>query len=72
MLKMDFGNVDMIPITDEKGPVVKLERARPRASFNKIITEIVNGVVTYYRGLAIVNPVASFRDPAKSVVLPAK
>jgi hypothetical protein len=64
MLKMDFGNVDMIPITDEKGPVVKLERARPRASFNKIITEIVNGVVTYYRGLAIVNPVASFRNPA--------
>ena len=65
MLKMDFGNVDMIPITDEKGPVVKLERARQRTSFNKIITEIVNGVVTYYRGLAIVNPVASFRNPAK-------
>ena len=65
MLKMDFGNVDMIPITDEKGPVVKLERARQRTSFNKIITEIVNGVVTYYRGLAIVNPVASFRSPAK-------
>ncbi len=72
MLKMDFGNVDMIPITDEKGPVVKLERARQRSSFNKIITEIVNGVVTYYRGLAIVNPVASFRNPAKSVILPAK
>ena len=72
MLKMDFGNVDMIPITDEKGPVVKLERARQRTSFNKIITEIVNGVVTYYRGLAIVNPVASFRNPAKAVILPAK
>ncbi len=65
MLKMDFGNVDMIPITDEKGPVVKLERARQRTSFNKIITEIVNGVVTYYRGLAIVNPVARFRNPVK-------
>ncbi|WP_096894791.1 hypothetical protein [Candidatus Scalindua japonica] len=72
MLKMDFGNVDMIPITDEKGPIVKLERARPRASFNKIITEIVNGVVTYYRGLAIVNPVARFRKPTTSVILPAK
>ena len=72
MLKMDFGNVEMIPITDEKGPVVKLERARQRTSFNKIITEIVNGVVTYYRGLAIVNPVASFRNPAKYVILPAK
>ncbi len=72
MLKMDFGNVKMIPITDEKGPEVKLERTRERTSFNKIITEIVNGVVTYYRGLAIVNPVASFRNPAKSVILPAK
>jgi hypothetical protein len=72
MLKMDFGNVKMIPITDEKGPEVKLERARQRTSFNKIITEIVNGVVTYYRGLAIVNPVASFRNPAPSVILPAK
>jgi hypothetical protein len=72
MLKMDFGNVKMIPITDEKGPEVKLERARQRTSFNKIITEIVNGVVTYYRGLAIVNPVARFRNPAKSVILPAK
>ena len=72
MLKMNFGNVEMIPITDEKGPEVKLERTRQRTSFNKIITEIVNGVVTYYRGLAIVNPVASFRNPAKSVILSAK
>ncbi len=72
MLKMDFGNVKMIPITDDKGPEVKLEKTRERTSFNRIITEIVNGVVTYYRGLAIVNPVAKFRNPASSVILPAK
>lgn len=72
MLKMDFGNVKMIPITDEKGPEIKLERARERTSFNKIITKVVNGLVTYYRGLAIVNPVAKFREPANSVISPAK
>ncbi len=72
MLRMDFGDVKMIPITDEKGPEIKLERARERTSFNKIITEVVNGLVTYYRGLAIVNPVAKFRAPASPVISPAK
>lgn len=72
MLRMDFGDVKMIPITDEKGPEIKLERARERTSFNKIITEVVNGLVTYYRGLAIVNPVAKFRVPANPVISPAK
>jgi len=72
MLRMDFGNVKMIPITDEKGPEIKLEKARKRTSFNKIITEVVNGLVTYYRGLAIVNPVAKFRGHANSVIFPAK
>ena len=72
MLRMDFGDVKMIPITDEKGPEIKLERARERTSFNKIITEVVNGLVTYYRGLAIVNPVAKFRAPANPMIFPAK
>ena len=70
MLRMDFGDVKMIPITDEKGPEIKLERER--TSFDKIITEVVNGLVTYYRGLAIVNPVAKFRSPANPVISPAK
>ncbi|ODS32237.1 MAG: hypothetical protein SCARUB_02631 [Candidatus Scalindua rubra] len=72
ILKLNFGNVKMIPITDEKGPEVKLERTRERTTFNKIITEIVNGLVTYYRGLAIVNPVAKFRNPVNSVISPVK
>ncbi len=72
VLKMDFGSFKMIPITNEKGPEVKLERTRERATFNKIITEIANGFATYYRGLAIVNPVAGFRKSTSSVISSAK
>lgn len=61
VLRMNFGSADRIPIIDAKGPEVKLARARERSTFNKIITEIFTDVVTYYRGLAIVNPVAKFR-----------
>lgn len=72
ILRMDFGSVKMIPITAEKGPEVKIERARKRTTFNKIITEIASGLVTYYRGLAIVNPVANFRGPKEPVTSPTK
>jgi len=72
ILRMDFGSVKMIPITAEKGPEVRLERTRERTTFNKIITEIANGLVTYYRGLAIVNPVANFRGSGNSAISPAK
>ncbi len=61
VLRLNFGSADRIPIIDAKGPEVKLARARERTTFNKIITEIFTDVVTYYRGLAIVNPVAKFR-----------
>ncbi|MDR4498487.1 MAG: hypothetical protein MRK02_11300 [Candidatus Scalindua sp.] len=61
VLRMNFGNVERIPIIDAKGPEVKLARARERTTFNKIITEIITNLVTYYHGLAIVNPVAEFR-----------
>ncbi|MCP5005542.1 MAG: hypothetical protein GY941_16630 [Planctomycetes bacterium] len=60
VLRMNFGTADRIPIIDAKGPEVKLSRARERTTFNKIITEIFTDVVTYYRGLAIVNPIAKF------------
>ncbi|MFQ5962723.1 MAG: hypothetical protein ACE5KZ_00385 [Candidatus Scalinduaceae bacterium] len=72
ILRMNFGSVKMIPITDEKGPEVRLERARKRTTFNKIIAEIASGLVTYYRGLAIVNPVAKFRSPTNSAISPVK
>lgn len=72
ILRMDFGSVKMIPITAEKGPEVRLERTRERTTFNKIITEIANGLVTYYSGLAIVNPVANLRGSGNSAISPAK
>ncbi len=72
ILRMNFGSVKMIPITGENGPEVKLKRERERSTFNKIITEIVKGVVTYYHGLAIVNPVANFKRSTDSVIYPAK
>ncbi|MGR3309504.1 MAG: hypothetical protein ACUZ77_01910 [Candidatus Brocadiales bacterium] len=59
MLRMDFGTLARIPITGETGPEVKLQRQRKRSTFNKILTEIVEGLVTHYHGLAIVNPVAT-------------
>ncbi len=72
VLRMNFGGVKMIPITNVKGPEVRLARQRERSTFNKIITEIVNGLVTYYHGLAIVNPAAKFRNPTSSAISLAK
>lgn len=72
VLRMNFGSFKMIPITDVKGPEVRLARKRERTTFNKIITEIVNGLITYYHGLAIVNPVAKFRTPKGSAISLAK
>jgi hypothetical protein len=72
VLRMNFGGVKMIPITNVKGPEVRLARKRERSTFNKIITEIVNGLVTYYHGLAIVNPAAKFRSPTSSAISLAK
>ncbi|MDR4508484.1 MAG: hypothetical protein MRJ65_09675 [Candidatus Brocadiaceae bacterium] len=68
ILRMDFGNYERIPITGDKGPEVKLARAKKRSSFNKILTEVAEGLVTYYKGLAIVNPVAKFQSSSEPVV----
>lgn len=68
ILRMDFGNYERIPITGDKGPEVKLARAKKRNTFNKIVTEVAEGLVTYYRGLAIVNPIAKFQDSTEPVL----
>ncbi|MCF6147436.1 MAG: hypothetical protein E3K37_02135 [Candidatus Kuenenia sp.] len=68
VLRMDFGNYQRIPITGDKGPEVKLARAKKRNSFNKILTEVAEGLVTYYKGLAIVNPIAKFHNSSEPVV----
>ncbi|MCF6158168.1 MAG: hypothetical protein E3K32_06295 [wastewater metagenome] len=68
ILRMDFGSYERIPITGDRGPEVKLARAKKRTTFNKVITEIAEGLVTYYRGLAIVNPIAKFHDSKEPVL----
>ena len=68
ILRMDFGNYERIPITGDKGPEVKLARAKKRNTFNKIMAEIAEGLVTYYRGLAIVNPIAKFHNSKEPVI----
>jgi len=67
VLRMNFGNYERIPIIGDKGPEVKLARAKKRNSFNKIMTEIAEGLVTYYKGLAIVNPIAKFQNSSEPV-----
>src|SRR3972149_5865342 len=37
-------------------------------AFNKIMTEVAEGRGTYYRGLAIVNPIAKFRNSTEPVL----
>ena len=32
------------------------------------MTEVAEGLVTYYRGLAIVNPIAKFQNPTEPVL----
>ncbi len=68
ILRMDFGSYERIPITGDKGPEVKLARAKKRSTFNKIMAEIAEGLVTYYRGLAIVNPIAKFRNSTEPML----
>jgi len=68
ILRMDFGSYERIPITGDKGPEVKLARAKKRNTFNKIMAEIAEGLVTYYRGLAIVNPIAKFQNSKEPVL----
>lgn len=68
ILRMDFGSYERIPITGDKGPEVKLARAKKRSTFNKVMTEIAEGLVTYYRGLAIVNPIAKFHTSSEPVM----
>lgn len=67
ILRLDFGNYERVPITGDKCPEVKLARAKKRNTFNKIMTEIAGGLVTYCRGLAIVNPIAKFQTSMEPI-----
>ncbi|MEW6358403.1 MAG: hypothetical protein AB1696_18865 [Planctomycetota bacterium] len=61
VLSLDMSDRAKMPITGRSGPEVRLQEGRLRDSFRRIITSIVDGIVTYYRGAAVVNPIASFQ-----------
>ncbi|NOZ24071.1 MAG: hypothetical protein GXP25_23580 [Planctomycetes bacterium] len=61
VLSLDLSDKAKMPITGRSGPEVRLEKGRLRQSFRRIITSIADGIVTYYRGAAVVNPIASFQ-----------
>lgn len=59
-LSLDLSDRAKMPITGRSGPEVRLRKGRIRQAFWKIITDIIDGLVTYYRGAALVNPTAFF------------
>ncbi len=58
ILRFDFQGHKKIPLTGAAPPEVKLKRAKRRKSFNRILADIIDGVITYCRGIAIVHPKA--------------
>ncbi len=59
LISMEFDGQEKIPITGKELPSVKLQDKGQKLSFHRILTDIIHGVVTYYRGMAIVNPRAA-------------
>ena len=56
LLRFDFSSQAKIPIVGKHCPAVRVERGRARRRFNRIITDIIDGVITCYRGSAVVHP----------------
>ena len=56
VLTMQFADAEKIPIGPQAPPQVRIQEGRKRSAFTRIITDIIDGVVTYYKGSAIVNP----------------
>ncbi len=55
-LTLDFEGMPRVPMVGRAAPTVQLEQRKQRRSFNKIIANIVQGIVTYCKGHAIVHP----------------
>ena len=56
VLTLQFNDEQKIPIGPDAMPHVRLEEGRKRSAFRRVLTDIIDGVVTYYKGSAIVNP----------------
>ena len=56
VLKLETLDSRKIPITGSELPAVRLKRTRPKRTFNRILADIIQGVVPYYKGSVIVNP----------------
>lgn len=59
-LLLDLSEQTKIPIVNKKGPQVRLRLDRIKKAFSRIFADIINGVITHYRGWAVVNPAAEF------------
>jgi len=55
-LRLEFADCPKLPIVGRTAPSVQLEQQRKRPSFNKILANIVQGIVTCCKGHAIVYP----------------
>jgi len=60
ILSLELGDQPKMPITGKRRPSVRLTADKLRRAFRRILTDIVDGIVTYYRGSAVVNPSAEF------------
>ena len=56
VIRFDFKDQPKIPIIGKHGPAVQVERGRVRSRFHRIITNIIDGMITHYRGSAVVHP----------------
>jgi len=56
ILQFDFQGHKKIPLTGTGTPEVKLRRGKARKTFNRLLADIIDGVITYCRGTAVVHP----------------
>jgi hypothetical protein len=56
LLTLQFNDEEKIPIGPNAMPEVRIEEGRKMSAFRRILTDVIDGVITYYKGSAIVNP----------------
>jgi len=64
VLRLETLDSEKIPITGTDLPAVRLKRLRPKPTFNRILADVIQGVITYYKGSVIVNPSVNIADAA--------